>query len=64
MPKMCAIPQYIYILVSVSFNPIPTVEHFRRNHPQREHSYRQGIRVGKQPKKCNALNNKLNTHIN
>ena len=37
MPKMCAIPQ----LVSASLNPIPTVEHFRRSHPQCEHSYGQ-----------------------
>ena len=39
MPKMCAIPQ----LVSAPFNPIPTAEHFRRSHPQCEHSYRQHI---------------------
>ena len=37
MPKMCAIPQ----LVLAPLNPIPTVEHFRRSHPQCEHSYRQ-----------------------
>ena len=37
MPKMCAIPQ----LVSAPLNPIPTVEHFRRSHPQCEHSYGQ-----------------------
>ena len=30
MPKMSAIPQ----LVSAPLNPIPTVEHFRRHHPQ------------------------------
>ena len=35
MPKMYAIPQ----LVSAPLNPIPTVEHFRRSHPQCEHSY-------------------------
>ena len=34
---MCAIPQ----LVSAPLNPIPTVEHFRRSHPQCEHSYGQ-----------------------
>ena len=34
MPKMCAIPQ----LVSAPLNPIPTVEHFRRSHPQCVHS--------------------------
>ena len=39
MPKMCAIPQ----LVSPPLNPIPTAEHFRRSHPQREHSYGQQI---------------------
>ena len=37
MPKMCAIPQ----LVSAPLKPIPTVEHFRRSHPQCEHSYGQ-----------------------
>jgi len=26
-------------LVSAPLNPIPTAEHFRRNHPQCEHSY-------------------------
>ena len=31
---MCAIPQ----LVSAPLNPIPIVEHFRRSHPQCEHS--------------------------
>ena len=36
---MCAIPQ----LVSAPLNPIPTVEHFRRSHPQCEHSYGQNI---------------------
>ena len=39
MPKMCAIPQ----LVSAPLNPIPTVEHFKRRHPQFEHSYGQHI---------------------
>ena len=37
MPKMCAILQ----LVSASLNPIPIAEHFRRSHPQCEHSYGQ-----------------------
>ena len=32
---MCAIPQ----LVSTPLNNIPTVEQFRRSHPQCEHSY-------------------------
>ena len=60
MPEMCAIPQ----LVAAPLNPIPIVEHSRRSHPQCEHSYWQGIWVGKQPKKCNALNNELNIHFN
>ena len=34
---MCAIPQ----LASAPLNPIPTAEHFRRSHPQCEHSYGQ-----------------------
>ena len=34
---MCAIPQ----LVSAPLNPIPIAEHFRRSHPQCEHSYGQ-----------------------
>ena len=37
MPKMCAILQ----LVSAPLNPIPIAEHFRRSHPQWEHSYGQ-----------------------
>ena len=37
MPKMCAILQ----LVSAPLNPIPIAEHFRRSHPQCEHSYGQ-----------------------
>ena len=58
---MCAIPQ----LIPAPLNPIraiPIVEHFRRSHPQCEHSYWQGIWVGKQPlwqRKCNKLNNGL-----
>ena len=39
MPKMCAIPQ----LVSAPLNPIATVEHFRRSHPQGEHSSRLSV---------------------
>ena len=35
MPEMCAILQ----LVSAPLNPIPIAEHFRRSHPQCEHSY-------------------------
>ena len=42
---MCAIPQ----LVSARLNPMPNVEHFR-SHPRCEHSYQQGILVGKLPK--------------
>ena len=34
---MCAIPQ----LASAPLNPIPIAEHFRRSHPQCEHSYGQ-----------------------
>ena len=34
---MCAILQ----LVSAPLNPIPIAEHFRRSHPQCEHSYGQ-----------------------
>ena len=36
---MCAIPQ----LVSAPLNPITIAEHFRRSHPQCEHSYGQHI---------------------
>ena len=39
MPKMCAILQ----LVSAPLNPIPIAEHFRRSHPQCEHSCGQHI---------------------
>ena len=39
MPEMYAIPQ----LISAPLNPKPTVEHFRRGHPQCEHSYGQHI---------------------
>ena len=39
MPKMCAIPQ----LVAAPSNPIATVEHLRRSHPQFEHNYGQHI---------------------
>ena len=38
---MCAIPQ----LVLAPLNPIPIAEHFRRSHPQCEHSYGQHIYV-------------------
>ena len=41
MPKMCAILQ----LVSAPLNPIPIAEHFRRSHPQCEHSYGQTSNV-------------------
>ena len=61
MPKMCAIPQ----LVSAPLNPIPFAEHFRRSHPQCEHSYCQDILVRKTTQnKCSTLNNELSTHVN
>ena len=41
---MCAILQ----LVSAPLNPIPIAEHFRRSHPQCEHSYRQHIYMSKE----------------
>ena len=41
---MCAILQ----LVSAPLNPIPIAEHFRRSHPQREHSYGQHIYMSKE----------------
>ena len=41
---MCAILQ----LVSAPLNPIPTAEHFRRSHPQCEHSYGQHIYMSKE----------------
>ena len=44
MPKMCAILQ----LVSAPLNPIPIAEHFRRRHPQGEHSYGQHIYMSKE----------------
>lgn len=57
---MRLIPQ----LLSAPLNPIPVVENFRRSHLQLERSDRQGILVRKYPKKCNALINELNTHVN
>ena len=44
MPKMGAILQ----LVSAPLNPIPIAEHFRRSHPQCEHSYGQHIYMSKE----------------
>ena len=44
MPKMCAILQ----LVSAPLNPIPIAEHFRRSHPQCEHSCEQHICMSKE----------------
>ena len=41
MPKMCAMLQ----LVSAPLNPIPIAEHFRRSHPQCEHSCGQHIYI-------------------
>ena len=47
MPKTCAIPQ----LGSAQLNPLPFVEHSsRRSHPQCEHSFSQGLGVGKHSK--------------
>ena len=43
---MCAILQ----LVSAPLNPIPIAEHFRRSHPQCEHSYGQHIYMSKENK--------------
>jgi len=43
---MCAIPQ----LVSAPLNPIPIAEHFRRSHPQSEHSYGQHIYMSEENK--------------
>ena len=56
---MCAIPQ----LASAPLNPIPIAEHFRRSHPQCEHSYWQDILVRKTTQnKCNTLNNELSNY--
>ena len=44
MPKMCAILQ----LVSAPLNPIPITDHFRRSHPQCEHSCGQHIYMSKE----------------
>ena len=44
MPKMCAILH----LVSAPLNSIPIAEHFRRSHPQCEHSYGQHIYMSKE----------------
>ena len=41
---MCAILQ----LVSAPLNPIPIAEHFRRSHPQCEHSCEQHIYMSKE----------------
>lgn len=37
-------------MASGSLNRVPLVEYLRRDQPQYEHSYRQDIRVRKQPK--------------
>ena len=57
---MCAIPQ----LVSAPLNPIPTAEHFRRIHPQCEHSYGQHkYELNKHVKQINhAHKTKVRTH--
>ena len=61
MPKMCAILQ----LVSAPLNPIPIAEHFRRSHPQCEHSCEQHIYMSKEnnAKQKKTLFNELNTHV-
>lgn len=46
MPKTCAIPQ----LGSAQLNPLPFVEHSRRSDPQCQHSFSQGLGVGKHSK--------------
>lgn len=48
---MCAIPQ----LVSAPLYPISKVKHVRRSHLQCEHSYWQGMWIGKQSKKKNLM---------
>ena len=61
-PKMCAIPQ----LVSAPLNPIPTVGHFRRSYPQREHSYGQHMYMIEEnnASKIKTLSYEINTHVN
>ena len=51
---MCAILQ----LVSAPLNPIPTAEHFRRSHPQCEHSYGQHTHTY-----IYLYNNKINARV-
>ena len=60
MPKMCAILQ----LISAPLNPIPIAEHFRRSHPQCEHSYGQHIYMSKENNamSLDQLNKEKNTH--
>ena len=62
MPKICAILQ----LVSAPLNPIPIAEHFRRSHPQCEHSCGQHIYMRRKTmqSKMKTLFNELNTHVN
>ena len=59
MHKMCGIPQ----LVSTPLNPIPIAEHFRRSHPQCEHSYGQHMYMSEKimQSKIKTLFNELNT---
>ena len=49
---MCAIPQ----LVSARLNPISIAEHFRRSHPQCEHSYGQHICMSEENNASNISN--------
>ena len=55
---MCTIPQ----LVSAPLNPIPTEKHFRRSHPQCEHSYGQHIYMSEE-NNAKTLFNELNKHV-
>ena len=41
--QMCAISTIGLMEPAAPLSPIPTVEHFRRSHPQCEHSYGQHI---------------------
>ena len=55
---MCAILQ----LVSAPLNPIPIAEHFRRSHPQCEHSYGQHIYMSKENDRHASIDEKSTRH--
>ena len=55
---MCAILQ----LVSAPLNPIPIAEHFRRSHPQCEHSYGQHIYMSKENVSTNSTKDGILLH--